>query len=332
MPIGQLQPEPVHLQVPYEVAEEVHVNTNWLWVVHLRLRTQRGAGSAARVVHEFLKGFFVDDEEAYLVYHEIEFDLNSDADAEQHRREIARILSPLADITDARVMLFVSTQSHETTGVPFFGVDPAAQDTRNWFNVLIPDEVRPWLRKHDTAVFMLCRGALVLSDAAYTELKAYCENLRVTRLLAFPARPFQAAFSACFFMGYVQRFVLEGVSFNEVHLNDVLLQSPDLGPQNHVIVMSPREDTAGVTVEEYFWTSPMIRPHGKDIPLQCPNCYALECFNITYDPRSRITTTRCLEPDCTYTQTYEPPQDDTVKELPGIPGVEGNWSKRTFEL
>ncbi|KAI0357037.1 hypothetical protein OH77DRAFT_1588880 [Trametes cingulata] len=321
-------PQPVQLHVPYQVAQHARVKTNWLWIVHLRLSTLRGPGSVASMVHQGLRAYFVDDEEAYLVYHEIEFDLNTDADAEQHRKQIARILRPLADIPDARVMLFVYTHSHDTTGVPFFGAELAAHDVQNWFDVLIPEEVRPWLRKHDTTLCMLCCGAVVASETAYTQLKSHCEHLRVTRLLAFQAPAFQAALAAHFFVGYTLRFVIEGASFNEVQFGNVLAQSHNLGRHSRVIVMTPRRDTAGISVAEYFWTSPTIRPHGVDIPPQCPECYALSTFKITYDSRNRTTTTRCLEPGCTYTCKYEPPQESYKL----LPTVEGSWAMRTRDL
>ncbi|KAI0353448.1 hypothetical protein OH77DRAFT_1512802 [Trametes cingulata] len=307
-------PEPAELMVPYQVGQHTRVDTSWLWIIHLRLRTLRGPGSVTRVVHEALKACFVDDEEAFLVYHEIEFDLNSDADGEAHRKEIMRVLGPLAELSNARVMVFVYTHSHETTGVPFFGANLAAYDMRNWFDILIPEDVRPWLRMHDTTLFMLCCGSIIASAPAYAQLKAHCESLQVTRLLAFQAGAFQAALATSFFIGYMLRFVLEGVTFSEVQLGNVLAQSHDLGRHSRVIVMSPDGDGGAVTVAEYFWTSPTIRPYGTNIPPQCPACHALSTFKISHDSANKTTSTRCQEPGCTYSSTYEPPQEN-VKVL-----------------
>ncbi|KAI0371631.1 hypothetical protein BV20DRAFT_978667 [Pilatotrama ljubarskyi] len=296
------QPQPVRLQVPYQVAQHARLNTNWLWIVHLRLSSLREPGSVAKLVYEGLRGYFVDDEERYLVYHDIEFNLNTDADAEEHRNIIMRALGPLADIPDARIMIYVYTHSHDTTGVPFFGVNLAASDIHNWFDVLIPQEVRTWLQKHDTTLFMLCCGAIITSKTSYAELRAQCEK-------------------------YYFFLTISGLSFNDVQFGNVLAQSQDLGRHSRVIVMSPRENATGTTVAEYFWMSPTIRPHGVNIPPQCPDCYALSCFKISCDSRNRTTTTRCVEPGCTYTYTYEPPQGN-IKELPT---VEGSWAKAVLE-
>ncbi|KAI0353429.1 hypothetical protein OH77DRAFT_1591419 [Trametes cingulata] len=242
--------------------------------------------------------------------------------------KILEVLGPLADIQHARVLIFVYTHLHDSTGVPFFGANLAAHDLRNWFDVLIPEGVRPWLRKHDTSLFMLCCGSLVTSETAYAELKAQCLRLHITRLLAFQAQAFQAAFATSFFVGYALRFLVEGFSFNDTQIGNVLAQSHDLGRHSCVIMMTPRHDPPGVTVAEYYWTSPTIRPHGENIPPQCPDCYALSSFNITCDSRNRTTTIRCQEPGCSYVRVYEPPKKD-IKELPT---VEGTWVKHVREL
>lgn len=89
-------PDPVRVSVPFYVSHHARVNTSLFMIFQLRLRTLRGEGSIARVVHEAMKPYFVEEEEGNLIYREVEFDLNTDDDAAQHQCTIMEALAPLA--------------------------------------------------------------------------------------------------------------------------------------------------------------------------------------------------------------------------------------------
>ncbi|CDO75902.1 hypothetical protein BN946_scf184768.g4 [Trametes cinnabarina] len=314
---------PVNLTTEYHISQSARVNTSPIFILHLRLECLEEEGSVASVFFHALKPYFANEDTIHLHYADVPFNLNTDSDAEKHRRLITTVVEPLSHQGKARVLVFVYTHSHDVHGTLYYGTNLASQTVDNWFDVLFPPDVRDVLRVHDTSLFMLCCGALVNTTQSYQALKGNCATLQIRRLIAFEASHFQAALTVSFFLGYAQKFLIENVTFADMHLADLLWQSLSLGRHSRVLLMqyNPEDPSPRVAVSEYRWIHKGVRPWGYRLPIQCPSCHGLFTFKNKEELRGAIVS-RCKTRDCTYSQTFNRPDDTVVLKRP-----EGAWMK-----
>ncbi|KAI0351712.1 hypothetical protein OH77DRAFT_1592597 [Trametes cingulata] len=315
------------LSVPYSFGQHARVNTRPVAVVHLHLESLADSGSVARVVYESMKEYFVEEQSKRLRYFDIPYNLNNNVQGLRHQAKITKELSYLRNERSARVLVFIYTHSHSQTGMLYYGNDVAAQSLTNWFDVLLPEDVRALFRMHTTSVFMLCCGALVKTPAALAALRSNFASLRIPRLLAFEAAAFQAAHTIPFFVTFVEKIIFENVNFSDVQMSNLLAHSLNLRRHSKVIMMSSsHHDEARIVTTEYSWSHRSIRPHGELLPVQCPSCKGLFCFETTQKRGTTTLVTKCTRPACAYVKETEKCAGQQV-----LGGAEGTWLKRVLE-
>ncbi|KAI0735634.1 hypothetical protein C8Q76DRAFT_690230 [Earliella scabrosa] len=289
--------------------QHARVDTSPVVIVHVRLASLEEAGTPARLAYGALQAYFTGPHASRLVYIDAPYNISCVEDSEKYKASLTDALGVLDRFTAARVLFFIYTHAETSSGDLFYDDSTSAASADQWWDDVIPHKLQEAGKDHNVTLVMLCCGAML----------AFRDKFAA-----------HAALGAPFFVAFVHRVYIEGVPLDEAHLGDLLGSSLYLARHTPVIVLTrssaertAREDVVSLTVTQYLWSHPTIRPWGSALPLQCPTCGGLSSFKCTQGPGGATVST-CLVPGCMYKRTYEKPA--TVNFLKG--GEGGRWMTR----
>ena len=146
-------------------------------------------------------------------------------------------------------------------------------------------------------------------------------------LLAFGATAVQAVLTTPFFVAYVHKAYIEGVTLDESHIGDMLSSALYVARHTPVFMMNrsgePLGEKSSYRCVSYTWSHPTIRPWGSHLPLQCPGCGALASLRCKQLDKGTIATT-CMNTRCEERRIYPKPADVRVVKH----GEVGHWLAR----
>ena len=152
-------------------------------------------------------------------------------------------------------------------------------------------------------------------------------SMNVRALVAFGASALQAVLSSPFFVAYIHKVYIEGVTLDHSHIADMLSSALYIARHMPVFIMTCQlcapADSTGYADASFRWSHPTIRPWGCNLPLQCPACGSLASLRSKQGVKGSITTT-CLNPTCCEVRTYHRPADAKVVKN----GEVGHWLVR----
>lgn len=198
-----------------------------------------------------------------------------------------------------RVLLFISTHSHPTSGelwvtepgVVAMGEVRGRLTTRclfwsqcfKFFKYVFTDKLLTLLRNVESHWFWMTCGSFVRTAESKIELAKLSrqwvvlrfylclwslilvDRYNCTNVIAFGAERLIPSEPTSFIVEYVQAVIIQGFPTATV-FSRILGVAQHLGHHTSIVNITPD------AILEYIWSSPRKTPNGHVVPLQCPNC------------------------------------------------------------
>ncbi|KAI1790814.1 hypothetical protein LXA43DRAFT_1095042 [Ganoderma leucocontextum] len=328
----------VELKMTSSRPQHSQVDTRPLIILNVRLATLREKSSPARLLYHLLTPWFNGAARECLRYIDLPFNVTREPMAAQFRARVNKHLNRLGPLTNARIVLFIYTHSHDEAGDLYYGDNYSSPSVGGWWK----DMITPKLAEIATTgnnklcVGMLTCGALIMQDVARTELISAIKGIHATHTFAFSTKELQPSLTTLFFYSFAHHVLIEGAPLTQLNIATLLDQAVFIArhtPLFHFYLeiktkVSPTHATEEhLTVVEYKWTHDTMRPDGKDIGLQCPGCGSLGSRvgkKKVNGKKDRCVVVWCKMTDCKWEQTYTIAED--VRDLKT--GENGLWTAR----
>ncbi|KAI1785830.1 hypothetical protein LXA43DRAFT_1097396 [Ganoderma leucocontextum] len=328
----------VELKMTSSRPQHSQVDTRPLIILNVRLATLREKSSPARLLYHLLTPWFNGAARECLRYIDLPFNVTREPMAAQFRARVNKHLNRLGPLTNARIVLFIYTHSHDEAGDLYYGDNYSSPSVGGWWK----DMITPKLAEIATTgnnklcVGMLTCGALIMQDVARTELISAIKGIHATHTFAFSTKELQPSLTTLFFYSFAHHVLIEGAPLTQLNIATLLDQAVFIArhtPLFHFYLetktkASPTHATEEhLTVVEYKWTHDTMRPDGKDIGLQCPGCGSLGSRvgkKKVNGKKDRCVVVWCKMTDCKWEQTYTIAED--VRDLKT--GENGLWTAR----
>ena len=127
-PLGpsDLQPAinlPLAIQGQFQMTSRSQVSSDSLLILHFILELLEASGSPACLLYKYMKTFIVSDD---VVLEEVMFNLCDVARQGTHEKQINQLVQHLSDRPTQRVVIFITTHSHDLTGDLYVSPDSCA--------------------------------------------------------------------------------------------------------------------------------------------------------------------------------------------------------------
>ncbi|KAI1785000.1 hypothetical protein LXA43DRAFT_1066301 [Ganoderma leucocontextum] len=174
-------------------------------------------------------------------------------------------LAALGPLTNTRIVLFIYNHSHVETGDLFYGEDDCSESLAAWWNDVISPGLKQITRSggNELTVAMLVCGSLLANDDPKRDLVAAVTEMGATHTFAFITECPQPLLTTQFFQAFALRILLEGTALTEPLMAALLEQSVSLARHSGVWHVGRAAGQTGLTMREYKWTHPTMRPNGK---------------------------------------------------------------------
>ncbi|KAI1782229.1 hypothetical protein LXA43DRAFT_1069112 [Ganoderma leucocontextum] len=307
--------------------QHIQVDTRPLIILSVRLVSLDEKASPAMFMYNYLVPWFDGAATTSLRYIDIPFDIADVEDANQYQDKWDEVLTSLGQVTNARLMLFVYTHSHNETGDLFYAPKGCSTSIEEWWGALIPPQLKALATTtgNDLTIAMLACGALIRNEKTRRAISEAATKIGAKRMFAFAATHLQAVLTVPFFLNFTQRVFLEGTDLKDDNVGTVLEQSLFLARHTPIWVFSRATLKNAFDVHVYEWTHLTMHPHGEDIGLQCPGCGSLSSRDGKLC-KGELIVVSCTTRGCTWSQTFAPPPQGEVKRL--TLGKKGRWRKR----
>ena len=155
-------------------------------------------------------------------------------------------------------------------------------------------------------------------------------RMNATYVITLAAPEVQAALCASFYLAFVHKVYLDGVTPDRAHFGEMLAGCIHMARHTSIVVMrreahpqGGRTDASVLLVEEYKWSHSTLRPWGNEVPIQCPTCGALGSLKSKSGEKGFILV-KCINASCRYVAKHSKPDDwQTIKS-----GEGGTWAVR----
>ena len=145
-------------------------------------------------------------------------------------------------------------------------------------------------------------------------------------MFAFSAPQLQAVLTVPFFMNFAQRILIERTDLNDSNVGTILEQSVFLARHTPIWMFSRALVSVPFKINVYQWTHLTMRPHGKDIGIQCPGCGSLSSRKGREAADKSSIIIVCKKPECKWSKTFPAPLGVERLKL----GEKGQWRYRTI--
>jgi hypothetical protein len=117
--------------------------------------------------------------------------------------------------------------------------------------------------------------------------------LGVENAVAFDAEKLTTLGTSDLVKDIIKSVVIHGFEFEDAFESSIRHHSYTVGKQTNILHFS------GLSVQKYVWAHKEIQPWGNRIPLQCPQCGALNTFTfLTYHKPTKTYYVGCSYRDC----------------------------------
>ncbi|KDQ58895.1 hypothetical protein JAAARDRAFT_192473 [Jaapia argillacea MUCL 33604] len=287
-----IAPDKAYFSVPLQVrARKVvtlgsHICNEPLAVIIFALSNLPIHGSPYNAALLQLQNSYADNDT--LVTHEIIFDLSVDGALAAHTHKVDQVVVELkwAGIKGAIVMIM--THANDANGLPFF--EPAGCCTfKEFFAGVIQDCFIALTKTWDTTWFMLTCGPMMTAGTSLVELVKEANFLEIQRIIGVGIAGFFPCMLNPFMMTFVEKFLIEGETFDKVmpkivtgltatlaHIPIYVISPPppkkatDNSQAEESLLLSSDsvQPPARLTAARYYWFYPKLNPHRQPMPLQ----------------------------------------------------------------
>ncbi|TBU36586.1 hypothetical protein BD309DRAFT_713925 [Dichomitus squalens] len=300
-------PKWIDVDITNSRPQHARVDTQPIVICSIRLASLDDAGSPARVMYTALEPYFQLGPGCPLRYIDIPFDLETVQDAIRYRAAWDKEIGKLGLLTNARILLFIYTHSHEETGDLFFAREGCSDSISDWWDQLVSKRLRGLGEKNHLTIIMLACGALLDNKRTKLGLKMAAESMNAQRVIAFAAKAVQAVLTAPFFLVFAHRVLLEGIYMPDKAIIYLLDQSLFLARHSAVWIFERSSQGQALSARIYQWTDETMRPNGEDVGLQCPGCGSLSS-RIGNLGEKQAVILKCQKKDCRWKKIIDRPE------------------------
>ncbi|KDQ60198.1 hypothetical protein JAAARDRAFT_191603 [Jaapia argillacea MUCL 33604] len=160
-----------------------------------------------------LQNYYADND--ILVTREIVFDLSVDGALAAHTRKVDQVVAELKQAGIKRAIVMIMTHANDANGLPFF--EPAGCCTfKEFFAGVIQDHFITLTKTWDTTWFMLTCGPMMTAGTSLVELVKEANSLEIQRIIGVGIAGFFPCMLNPFMMTFVEKFLIEGETFDKV--------------------------------------------------------------------------------------------------------------------
>ncbi|KAH7919746.1 hypothetical protein BV22DRAFT_1133620 [Leucogyrophana mollusca] len=264
---------PITIPGAFSLGSGAKVDSRSLCIVHFVCKGQNVNGGPARMAKTYLEGYIGDDS---LVYVEVEFDLTLDEGERDFVEYKMKLANYLVDEKYARLMIFVTTHSDDTSGDLFVG-PKCCFEVGMWMDTFFGGPMAPVVQ--GATVFLLACGTVVTLPDPFIAVQKKVTEYRFSSLWAFGAPGLHPNAVVPFVVAFCQRVVVEGAQPLKI-IAKLLAASSRLNLHSDVLHISPATSSLHhAEVHRYVWSHKTIRPWGSSLPVQCPKCKCLKSWS-----------------------------------------------------
>ncbi|KAF9047745.1 hypothetical protein BJ165DRAFT_1527009 [Panaeolus papilionaceus] len=247
-------------------------DTNPIAVINVRLTSVDPFDSPARTVYHHLATYLYGN----AAYIELNFDFETSLSLQDYHCRLERVvhmLSPGGNLSHIkRFMLFISTHSNPENGDLHCVSDNGGCTPFNesFLRLLKQDELQSenLLPIRSMCVISACGGLLQFCEPVES-LSDFSKMSGFAHVLAFSQMEFQAAFSTSFFTTFAINYFVH----QKPHPEQSLLNCSDFGAHSGFVCF-----TSSGEATQYFWSHKSLRPLGRAVVMQCPQCKHLKVW------------------------------------------------------
>ncbi|KIK79148.1 hypothetical protein PAXRUDRAFT_162083, partial [Paxillus rubicundulus Ve08.2h10] len=252
------------------------VNCEPLLITHFYCKGMDLQGSLPQAITDYLQPYFRPGDLQFL---QSEFDFATHAKIDMHREKIV----PLS-----HMVIFISMHSDGECGDLFAGQEgleteprPIAVSVDQFFSLLFQSRMDRFL-DGATLVLLTC-GWLVKHQGSFDELHSSLRCLQVLNCVAFAAHCFQSTLSTSFLQALIFNTFIEGTTLPS-SIPFSLENSFQMGQHTDMLLFSLTKAPSPLshgnfTCNKFIWWSKQTRPYRTSLPLSCPVCRALWCWD-----------------------------------------------------
>ncbi|KIK79185.1 hypothetical protein PAXRUDRAFT_161970, partial [Paxillus rubicundulus Ve08.2h10] len=223
-----------------------------------------------------------------LHFWELEFNFRTRAKIAKHKGKMETMQEGIDSVPSGRVMIFISAHSKEEQGDLFAGEEcpqtkprPIAVKVDQCFSLLFASRMDHLLK--GAMVVLLTCAWLVRHERSFQDLHYSLHCLQVSNCVALTAPHLQSYLSSSFLQALLCKTFIEGATLPS-SMPFALENSFCIGQHSNVLLFlltkaSSESPCRKFVCSKFFWWNKQTRPYGTCLPLCCPICGALHCWD-----------------------------------------------------
>ncbi|KZP23225.1 hypothetical protein FIBSPDRAFT_889841 [Athelia psychrophila] len=272
-------PTPITLSGEYSLGRRAHVSNTSTLILHFCLEGLQNPSLPPHLLNLSLQEYLTPP---LLRLLEQRYDFTEGVD--EHTANVKEWVRDVYSYD--RVVVFITTHAHDITG-DLYGGPEFSSDPYQVLNALFPRSLRKAFKDRTVYLnFLICGGFAETACSRMALFKA-ARRIYADEAIAFSSPGLIPSLTNAFWLDFVFRVLIEGASLQDALpiMLTATSTSQFVRHTNLLYVRIPDSNTEPLLCSEYVWTHPKLRPFGRRLPANCPQC---GCIN-SYGSPIRLT-------------------------------------------
>ncbi|KZP34059.1 hypothetical protein FIBSPDRAFT_881511 [Athelia psychrophila] len=178
-----------------------------------------------------------------------------------------------------RVVVFITTHAHDTTGDLYGGPEFSALPY-DVLTALFPSALRKAFKNRTIYLNFLVCGGFADTDSSRMALYKAAHKVHANEAIAFLSPGLIPTLTNVFWLDFTIRVLIEGYSLDKA-LPYMLTATSTSSFVRHTNLLYVRISTSqpkAALSSEFVWTHPELRPFGRRLPANCAECGCIDTF------------------------------------------------------